>query len=178
MPIMNGHEFCKAIKQDAKLRKTYVIHLSTHDTTDNKVEGLNLGADDYISKETPPAELIARVRAELRIRKRQKKLNAAYNKLLQSEKMAAVGQLTAGVAYEINNPTGFVHSNLNTLKEYSQDILKVLSAYDELIVTLEKDNQPILPDVSGSIKKITALRGEVDSMLPIRLLKIMEAKLR
>ncbi len=160
MPVMNGHEFCTAIKQDTQLRKIYFIHLSTLDTTDNKVEGLNLGADDYISKETPPTELIARVKAGLRIRKLQKKLDTTYDKLLQSEKMASIGQLAAGVAHEINNPTGFVHSNLNTLKEYSQDILKILLSYDHLIVTLQKEDQST--SIATAMQELQTLREEID----------------
>jgi len=49
--------------------------------------------------------------------------------LLQSAKMAAVGQLAAGVAHEINNPVGFVSSNLSTLSGYVQHLLTVLDAY-------------------------------------------------
>ena len=161
MPVMNGHEFCKAIKQDKELRKIYFIHLSTLDTTDNKVEGLNLGADDYISKETPPTELIARVRAGLRIRALQKKLDSAQQKLIQSEKMAAVGQLAAGVAHEINNPTGFVHSNLNTLKEYSQDILRMMTAYDGLITNLQQEEN-LAGDITTAVQKILNIKEEVD----------------
>lgn len=51
--------------------------------------------------------------------------------LLQSEKMASIGQLAAGVAHEINNPIGFVISNGGTLKEYIEDIKEVLSAYEK-----------------------------------------------
>ncbi len=47
--------------------------------------------------------------------------------LLQSEKMAGIGQLAAGVAHEINNPTGFVASNISTLREYVGDIREVLA---------------------------------------------------
>ncbi|MBI5017502.1 MAG: response regulator [Deltaproteobacteria bacterium] len=47
------------------------------------------------------------------------------HRLLQSEKMASIGQLSAGVAHEINNPVGFILSNLNRLAEYSKDIARM-----------------------------------------------------
>ncbi|WP_291994471.1 PAS domain S-box protein [Candidatus Accumulibacter sp. ACC003] len=57
------------------------------------------------------------------------RLEEAQNQVLQSEKMASIGQLAAGVAHEINNPVGFVSSNLQTLKTYSQQMLQLLEAY-------------------------------------------------
>lgn len=62
-------------------------------------------------------------------RKLNKKLEEAHNQLLQSEKMASIGQLAAGVAHELNNPIGFVHSNLGTLENYLQDIFRITDAY-------------------------------------------------
>jgi signal transduction histidine kinase len=59
-----------------------------------------------------------------------RKLETANNQLLQSEKLAAIGQLAAGVAHEINNPIGFVFSNLKTLSGYVQDLLKIIDAVD------------------------------------------------
>ncbi|MEQ6341686.1 MAG: ATP-binding protein [Gammaproteobacteria bacterium] len=59
------------------------------------------------------------------------KLQEAQNQLLQSEKMAAVGQLAAGVAHEINNPIGYVHSNLGTLEKYLQDVFGMLDVYEQ-----------------------------------------------
>ncbi|WP_409559397.1 ATP-binding protein [Accumulibacter sp.] len=57
------------------------------------------------------------------------KLEEAQNQLLQSEKLASVGQLAAGVAHEINNPVGFVNSNLGSLKDQVQGLLQVIDAY-------------------------------------------------
>lgn len=58
------------------------------------------------------------------------KLVEAQNQLLQSEKMASIGQLAAGVAHEINNPIGFINSNLGTLQRYVDDLLRLVDAYD------------------------------------------------
>ncbi|UHL65388.1 ATP-binding protein [Paralcaligenes sp. KSB-10] len=61
----------------------------------------------------------------------QKKLERANNHLLQSEKLAGIGQLAAGVAHEINNPIGYVFSNLKALAGYMQDMLKIIDAIDD-----------------------------------------------
>src|SRR3569623_1381711 len=60
------------------------------------------------------------------------KLAGTQSQLLQSEKMASMGQLAAGVAHEINNPIGYVHSNLTSLTRYVDDIFSVLLAYERL----------------------------------------------
>ena len=59
------------------------------------------------------------------------KLEQAQNQLLQSDKMASIGQLAAGVAHEINNPIGFVYSNLGTLEKYLVDLFAVLDSYEQ-----------------------------------------------
>jgi two-component system NtrC family sensor kinase len=70
------------------------------------------------------------------------KLQEAQSQLLQSEKLAAIGQLAAGVAHEINNPIGFVRSNLTTLGNYSAKLLGVINAYETADSTLR--NHPEL----------------------------------
>jgi PAS domain S-box-containing protein len=63
----------------------------------------------------------------------QKELNSqieqAHSQLLQSEKMASIGQLAAGVAHELNNPIGYVSSNLGTLDNYLHDLFAIIEAY-------------------------------------------------
>jgi PAS domain S-box-containing protein len=59
-----------------------------------------------------------------------KKLEEAHNQLLQSEKMASIGQLAAGVAHELNNPIGFVHSNMGSLDNYLTDLFAIIDALE------------------------------------------------
>lgn len=68
-----------------------------------------------------------------------------YSRLLQNDKMIALGQLVAGIAHEINNPMNFIYGNLNYAIEYVQDILFILECYqqnksysDVLVQTKEK----------------------------------------
>lgn len=58
------------------------------------------------------------------------KLKETQSQLLQSEKLASIGQLAAGVAHEINNPIGFVYSNLSTLQRYFNDLMGLIQAYE------------------------------------------------
>ncbi len=81
---------------------------------------------------------LTRLTEKLEEEKRQQqelihKLEEAQNQLLQSEKMAAIGQLAAGVAHEINNPVGFIFSNLQTLQEYLQKMNKYIELLGKII---------------------------------------------
>lgn len=74
---------------------------------------------------------VRRVQRELelnyeRIKQTNSRLEEAQNQLLQSEKMASIGQLAAGVAHEINNPVGFVSSNLGSLRGYVEPMFSLL----------------------------------------------------
>jgi PAS domain S-box-containing protein len=61
------------------------------------------------------------------------RLSEAHEQLLQSEKMASIGQLAAGVAHEINNPIGFVNSNMGSLRHYVGTLVNVVDAYGEAV---------------------------------------------
>lgn len=64
------------------------------------------------------------------------RLSLAQEKLIQSERLASIGQLAAGVAHEINNPIGFIFSNFGTLEKYLGDLFRMLTAYEEAEATL------------------------------------------
>ncbi|HBA66343.1 MAG TPA: histidine kinase [Methylococcaceae bacterium] len=59
-------------------------------------------------------------------------LQELQQQLMQSEKMSSIGQLAAGVAHEINNPIGYINSNLTSLKNYIEDILELVEMYENL----------------------------------------------
>ena len=109
------------------------------------------------------------------------KLKEAQNQLLQSEKMASVGQLAAGVAHEINNPAGYVNSNIGSLKSYVNDLYRLLDKYEEYELSLSaaeieavktikndiefsflKEDMPNL--ISESLEGITRLKNIVQDL--------------
>ena len=82
---------------------------------------------DIARRETAETELLKRYAelTELNCR-----LQETQQQLVQSEKLASIGQLAAGVAHEINNPIGYVNSNIRSLKDYVTQILEVLDVYE------------------------------------------------
>ena len=93
-------------------------------------------------------------------------LQQAQSQLVQSEKMASVGQLAAGIAHEINNPVGFIASNLGSLREYFQDIVELLEAQAIFHGTLPADT----PGLAEILKKKKAINlalilEDVDSLV-------------
>ncbi len=82
------------------------------------------------------------------------KLQAAQNQLLQSEKMASVGQLAAGVAHEINNPMGFIGSNIHSLRGHIAQLLTVLGAYEQ--------SEQFLPRNSEALERVTQAKKEAE----------------
>ncbi len=86
MPVMNGVELCRRVKESKSLKETYFILFTTHKKLDDKVEGLTSGADDYIVKTTKKEEILARVKAGIRVRNLQQELKNTQSQMYQQEK--------------------------------------------------------------------------------------------
>ncbi|MEO8487504.1 MAG: ATP-binding protein [Betaproteobacteria bacterium] len=94
-------------------------------------------------------------------------LGDARNQMIQSEKLASIGQIAAGVAHEINNPVGFVLSNLGTLASYVSQLFGLLD--DRRAVDRAKGFAP--PDAPGTARAprdgtdVEFLRSDIDALL-------------
>jgi len=91
-----------------------------------EAELLALGAVDFIQKPVHEEIVLLRVSQHIQLIEQHEKIETTQDQLILSEKLAALGQLAAGVAHEINNPVGFVTSNTNLVKKYVSNIQKEL----------------------------------------------------
>jgi len=150
MPKKSGFDVLKELQLPSSPRSPVVIVLSADNDPDTISRSFQLGAADYLTTPFNREELLARVKTHLALHNREQYLEERVQKrtaalmetnqrlkettkqLIQAEKMASLGQLAAGVAHEINNPVGYINSNLDTLKSYVKDLLELISHYQNL----------------------------------------------
>jgi len=112
MPHMDGFEVCRRIRENPACARMPVVFLTAEfNDADSELQGLEAGADEYLHKPIQRRALVARVRNLIRLADAERDRRMA-TQLAQSEKLAAIGQIAAGVAHEINNPLTWVKSNL------------------------------------------------------------------
>jgi two-component system, NtrC family, sensor kinase len=152
MPELNGYEVCEKLKADDQTRDIPVIFVSAINEVMDKVKAFSVGGVDYITKPFQVEEVLARVEAHLAIRNLQKslenknqelsqtleQLKATQEELIHSEKMAALGQLIAGVAHEINTPLGAISSSIRNLTNFFSEELEHLPQFFQ---QLSKEHQ-------------------------------------
>ncbi|KVG30327.1 histidine kinase [Burkholderia diffusa] len=91
-------------------------------------------------------------------------LEETHVQLLQSEKLASIGQLAAGVAHEINNPIGFISANLNTLRTWVRSLLDVIAAHDAALAQLEPATRDALTAMRGA-SDLDYVRDEIVTLI-------------
>jgi PAS domain S-box-containing protein len=105
----------------------------------------------------------AAVRGAVAIFQDLSEIRQLQRQVLQTEKMASIGQLAAGVAHEINNPMGFIHANLFQMAEYLGDMRQAW----ERVVDLQKAVQDLGPAAAGEHGGVEAIRQASDALSAI-----------
>ncbi len=173
MPEISGLDLLSQIRSNPDYDDMPIIMLTSIDDLESYKKCFELGAFDYIYKPINALEFNARVKvaveaknnsnnlkALIEVTKKQyeelKIINAQLSEtkftLVQSEKMAAIGQLAAGIAHEINNPMGFVTSNFNSLHKYFKRLVEFLEFVQDRINEKDFCEHPKLQSTSEEIR--------------------------
>ncbi|MFB2838998.1 response regulator [Floridanema evergladense] len=172
MPTMNGYEVCKKLKESELTREVPVIFLSALDEALDKVKAFQVGGIDYVTKPFQVEEILARVETHLAIRQLQKNLTTknqeleltvqqlqnTQEQLIQSEKMAALGQLVAGIAHEINTPLGAIRSSVENIADFLKENLL---QFPDFFHSLSPEHQQYFLDIlQRSSEQTTSLSSK------------------
>jgi signal transduction histidine kinase len=98
LPGLDGLELCRQVRADATLAGVPIVLVTAKAGADAVVEGLEVGADDYVTKPFALRELAARVAAHLRAKETERRLHEREGRL------AAIGQMTGGLVHDLRNP--------------------------------------------------------------------------
>lgn len=170
----SGFDLFQEIKDDERLEGVPILFGSGYRQGDAVLEGFKMGANDYITKPYNPREICARIDLQIQLktqekllRSRNRELTQAYRKLeeaqaaaIRSEKLAAIGSMSTGIAHEMSTPLSFIISNLKMLGEYIGDIYQVLWAYQDVTAETLKnaDNKELVKQAQSALE----LRDHLD----------------
>ena len=136
MPNVDGLELIRRIRASPRPGYCYLILLTAKSEKEDLVTAMEAGADDFLVKPCDKEELRVRlregeriIRLERELAQQNRQLRETQAALIQSEKLASLGQLAAGMAHEINNPIAFVTNNLAVLRRDLGDMTKLIDKY-------------------------------------------------
>ncbi|HEY5550483.1 MAG TPA: response regulator [Opitutaceae bacterium] len=136
MPDMNGFEVCHKLKQAVSTRSIPVIFITARTTKESKLEGLSVGAVDYITKPIDLDETLARVQTQLRFVSMNRELLLLQRRLAEARRSASIGAITQGISHNLNNLLGVVIGYVDLIKTYydrPELVKKNVAAVDDAV---------------------------------------------
>ncbi|MEQ8224031.1 MAG: response regulator [Candidatus Eremiobacterota bacterium] len=173
MPVKDGYEVCEMLKANEEIKDIPVIFITAMTETTDKVRGLSLGAVDYITKPFNSAEVLARVKTQLNLRRMHEE-NISYQKvLMEAQKIASLGILAEGMAHNFNNLLSVIfcyseilHSTIEGReKEYVEKIMNSTTRMKYLIKQLLDfaENKKVMPvnlEIQNFLEKVVEFFSE------------------
>ncbi len=170
----SGFDFIEKVRALPGAQDIPVLFMSGYADVENRLTGLNLGAQDFIQKPFDIREVGARISLHIKIWKQQKvlsqrnqelanaydNLRAAQSKIIEQEKVAAWGSLSAGLVHEITTPLSFVISNLRSLVDYMSDQDAVFEQTTRLLTLCRQ--QPVGSEIRQAADRVDEVSRQVD----------------
>ena len=116
MPDMDGIEVCQILQANPDTKSIPVIFITARTSKEGKLEGLNVGAVDYITNPIDLEETLARVQTQLRFVAINRELIDLQRRLSEARRAATIGAVTQGIAHNLNNLLGVVIGYLDLIK--------------------------------------------------------------
>ncbi|HBA86754.1 MAG TPA: hybrid sensor histidine kinase/response regulator [Geobacter sp.] len=176
MPVVSGLDVLRSPGVQSRLFS--IILFTSQSSTEQIAAGLDLGADDYIVKPFQEADLLARIQAAVRTCRQKRalaqaeqetaralsRLQRTQRNLVEQEKVGAVARLAAGAAHYINNPLGFVMSNLSTLDRYAQGLLRYADELADALRAADPDSEQAIEALERT-HRLRQIRQDLPQML-------------
>ena len=118
MPDMDGIEVCQRLQANETSRHIPIIFVTARTSKEGKLEGLGVGAVDYITKPIDLDETLARVQTQLRFVQINREMLDLQRRLVEARRAATIGAVTQGVAHNLNNLLGVVLGYLDLIKSH------------------------------------------------------------
>lgn len=138
MAGMNGIEVCRQLKEDELTREIPVIFITALTSKEEKIEGLEVGAADYVTKPLELDETMARVRTQLRIIEEHRNNIRLTRELEESRRQSAIMHLTEGIAHNLNNLLGVMVGYTNLIQMNPENPEKILNSCERLETAIRR----------------------------------------